>query len=173
MNGRAGLRSSRAFVVCCLLAALAPWLSGAVAREPEPVPFPGWERYRPVAYRELALSEQERLFAEGFPGRIARFSNGREELVLRWIAEPSRRLHPAEHCLRGAGFTLTRATASPDVRAGASAWIAERAGKRLLVHEWIEASDGRVFGSVGEWYWPSTLGRSRGPWVAHTLSQPM
>lgn len=173
MSARARRGSLHAFVACCLLAALAPWLGAAALSEPATAAFPGWQPYLPAGFRELGLSRQERLFAEGFPGRIGRFGNGHKELVLRWIATPSRRLHPAEHCLRGAGFTLQPAAPSPSVRRGAHAWIAERAGRRLFVHEWIEDRDGRVFGSVGEWYWPSALDRSRGPWVAYTLSESL
>ena len=165
-------RSRIAFALACLLAALAPWLGAEAAASDEALPFPGWARLVPVGFHEIALSEQERLFAEGFPGRVARFSNGRQELVMRWTATASRRLHPSEHCLRGAGFELRPAARGPAVRPGATAWIAERGEQRLLVQEWIEAGDGRVFASVGEWYWPSALGRSRGPWVAYTLSEP-
>jgi hypothetical protein len=94
--------------------------------------------------------------------------------VARWIATPSRSLHPAEHCLRGVGFELRPGVrGSMAARPGAATWIAERAGRRLRVTEWIEASDGRTFASVSEWYWASALGRSRGPWVAYTLSEPV
>ena len=82
-------------------------------------------------------------------------------------------MHPAEHCLRGVGFELRPAARAPATRPGASAWIAEHAGRRLRVEEWIEAGDGRTLGGVSEWYWASLLGRTHGPWVAYTLSQPV
>src|SRR5207247_142313 len=38
--------------------------------------------------------------------RIERFTEGRHEYTIRHIAEPSRRVHPAEECYRATGWTL-------------------------------------------------------------------
>lgn len=52
-------------------------------------------------------------------------------------------------------------------------WVASRDNYSMRVEEWIEAADGEVFSEVSQWYWSAFLGRSQGPWVAHTLSLPL
>ena len=56
--------------------------------------------------RPLALSAVERRFAERFPGRIARLTDGRQIVVLRDVARPTRLLHPAADCYRGLGYRI-------------------------------------------------------------------
>jgi hypothetical protein len=58
------------------------------------------------ALRPLALGDVERRFAARFPGTLARLTDGRRDIVWREVAEPTRMLHPAADCYRGAGWRI-------------------------------------------------------------------
>jgi hypothetical protein len=103
-------RSTGLFALSGLLLATAPlWRS---AGEPAPVSavFPGWPTtFEGRALRELPLTEREERFGAGFPGRIARFTDGQRELIVRWVAAPTRQLHSTEDCFRGLGYGVSPA----------------------------------------------------------------
>lgn len=161
------------FVLSGVLLATAPFWRAS--REPAPVEdtFPGWPTSfegRPL--RELPLSEREERFGAGFPGRIGRFTDGQRELIVRWVAAPTRQLHPASDCFRGLGY----ATSPPELwrEADGSGWqrfTASRGDVRLSVREAIlEGSAGR-WTEVSQWYWGAMLGQTRGPWWAITVAE--
>jgi hypothetical protein len=89
-------------LLAAAVAALAPFAtrsSGAVAS----APFPGWPtHYDGRALTELPLTPREAGFTQDFPGRVGRFSDGQREIIIRWVGAPTRRLHPAADCFRGA-----------------------------------------------------------------------
>ena len=59
-----------------------------------------------VPVRPLALSAVEQRFADRFPGSIARLTDGRQIVVLREVAQPTRMLHPAADCFRALGYRI-------------------------------------------------------------------
>ena len=70
--------------------------------------FPGWPtHYEGRALTELPLTQRELAFVRDFPGRVGRFSDGRREIIIRWVGAPTRRLHPAADCFRGLGYSMT------------------------------------------------------------------
>ncbi len=170
MRKRAGRLALAAFIGASVLGAGAPLVSTSAPSSPATDAFPGWNRLAPPHWRQLPLGGQEQIFASGFPGRIARFAGGGEQLVIRWIDAPTRRLHPSRDCLRGAGYAVRRVSSEASTPAGASSWIAERNGQAMRVEEWIVDAKGQTFSEVGQWYWASRVGGSSGPWVAFTLS---
>ena len=96
-----------AFLLAALAAALAPLFArtGDTAAAKD---FPGWPtHYEGRALTELPLTQRELAFVHDFPGRVGRFSDGRREIIIRWVGAPTRRLHPAADCLRGSGYTIT------------------------------------------------------------------
>jgi hypothetical protein len=50
------------------------------------------------------FSSREERFAADFPGRIARFSDGHREIIIRWVARETRALHSASDCFKGLGY---------------------------------------------------------------------
>ena len=79
-----------AFVLAALAAALAPLLPWRNQTAAADVRFAGW----PVAYEgraltEMPLTQREIAFARDFPGRIRRFSDGKREIIIRWIGVPN------------------------------------------------------------------------------------
>jgi len=130
------------------------------------------------ALRPLALSGVEARFVQGFPGRIARFTDGEQALVLRDVRRPTRLLHPIDDCYRASGFRLTQTRIERD-DAGRlwRCFVAERGSgapsQRLRVCERIVDADGHAFTDTSSWFWAAQLGRSRGPWRAMTTARPV
>jgi hypothetical protein len=163
-------RNIAVFLALCLIAALAPLAS------PEPAPvvsanFPGWPGVfegRPL--RALALTAVEERFAQSFPGRIGRFSDGRREIVMRWIAAPTRKLHAASDCFKGSGYRVTPLPLQTTNGTTWGAFTAERRDQRLSVREAIFAADGRRWTDVSAWYWATARNQTRGPWWAITVA---
>lgn len=160
------MRSDVAFVAACVASAaatLVPLGSGAV-----PSGFPGWpDRFEGEVLVPAPLTEVESRFAAGFPGRIARFRAGNRQLVLRWVVEPTRRLHPAADCYRGSGFQVIP-------RSPADGWgrfEAVKEGRRVEVLERIRDAAGASWPDVSSWYWSALLGRTGGPWWSEVVAR--
>lgn len=153
-----------AAALCAAGAPLIPTTPLPVAREVSwPSHFDG-RQLTPIA----ATSLDERL-ARDFPGRIARFSDGRRQIVLRHVDNATRQLHPARDCFQAIGY---RITPEPMARGAggmlSSCFQATRDGIVLHVCERVVGREGASFPDVSSWYWPALLGRSQGPWLAST-----
>jgi hypothetical protein len=165
------LLSLRILLFACVIAAGVPLL-GARPQPPAIGDFPGWPTQfagRPL--RGLPLGAVEKRFAEDFPGRIGRFSDGQNEIVIRWVSVETRMLHPASDCFRGSGYSVTPQPIA--VGAEGSRWgafTATRGPERLEVQERIYDEAGNQWTDVSSWYWAAATGRSRGPWWAVTLA---
>jgi exosortase/archaeosortase family protein len=167
------------FFSLCFAASLLPFLPSSGPTAPAPG-FPGWpESFEGRPLRRLPLAERERRFIGGFPGRVAKFTDGEREILLRWVAEPSRRLHPSADCLRGAGAAVRPLPAWRDRQGrlwGCQEMVLD--GRRFRVRERIAtglsgAGDGTgaAWTDVSSWYWAALLGRTQGPWWAVTVAE--
>ncbi|WP_423460514.1 hypothetical protein [Ottowia sp. VDI28] len=139
-----------------------------------------------TAVRPLALSAVEQRFADRFPGRISRLTDGRQIIVLRDVAAPTRMLHPAADCYRALGYRIEgEHLESISLHAGAMAsegalandvrrcFIARKEGLALRVCEQIEDARGQRFADTSAWYWAAAMGQSSGPWRAVTVTQAL
>lgn len=129
--------------------------------------FNGWpKKFEGRVLYPLNMTDWERKFAQSFPGRIAKFSDGDNQVMMRWIRQESRQVHSLQDCLRGAGYTVD----SPAllIRAGErwTSFKATKPGKNLVVRERITDSHGRAWTDISEWYWSALTGKTRGPWLA-------
>jgi len=160
------------FLIVHLLAALQPLRTGAAAESSAPTDFPGWPtEFEGEALEQLELSKKEKGFIKNFPGKIARFTDGRRELVIRYLARPSRRLHPAADCLKSVGFKTTPKPIQVDQKGNHWGCIsAARKNQKLKVCERIYDDHGANFSDVSSWYWAAMLGKSKSPWWAVTVS---
>lgn len=164
-------RSSLLFAVACLIAAAMPLL-----HTPSPPPatadFPGWPtHYEGKPLQPLPLTSLERRFAENFPGRVGRFSDGEREIVLRWVSSETRKLHPAADCFRGSGYSI--ALQPIEVEGDGARWgsfIAVRGTARIHVRERIYDAAGNSWTDVSSWYWAALRGQSQRPWWAVTIA---
>jgi hypothetical protein len=134
-------------------------------------------QWQGASVRPLALSAVEQRFADRFPGRIARLTDGRQIVVLRDVTAPTRMLHPAADCYRALGYRiederLERTTTAADAPLQ-RCFIARKNGVALRVCEQIEDAQGQHFADTSAWYWAATMGRSSGPWRAVTVTRPL
>ena len=167
MNQLSGL------LLAIALAACSPLLAPRIQGESREHAVPAWPHEldgKPLV--SVNLGEDERRLLGSFPGAVARFSDGERELLMRWVTQPTRRLHPAEDCYRGWGFEV----AAPRVRAAddGSPWrcfTASRSGETREVCEQIRDSDGRHFTDVSSWYWAATLDPASRPWLVTTVAK--
>lgn len=121
------------------------------------------------ALRPVAPAPEDARLARDFPGRIARFTDGRRQIVLRRVAEPTRRLHPARDCFGALGYAITPLPVLRTTGGHSSCFEARRSDKAMRVCERIVDARGRSFPDASSWYWPALLGRSPGPWLAATV----
>jgi len=158
-------------LLVCLIAGIVPLLG---ARSPPRTVgnFPGWPGElvgKPL--RMLPLGPIEQRFAEDFPGRIARFSDGEREIVIRWVSQETRKLHPASDCFRGSGYSVKpQPLAIDNDGARWGTFIASRGGEKLTVRERIYDAAGNQWTDVSAWYWSAATGKSQGPWWALTIA---
>jgi hypothetical protein len=165
---RSKLMYALALAACALapLARTTPGESTAAAGREAPTTWDG------RSLRPLALSRVERRFADRFPGRIARLTDGEQVLVWREVTAPTRMLHPAADCYRGLGYRIEQAHLEADAQQRLwRCFVAERDGQRLRVCERIVDADGQAFTDTSGWFWAAQLKQSAGPWQAITIAR--
>ncbi|MET1077821.1 MAG: exosortase Q [Pseudomonas sp.] len=172
---RAAPRLRAALALGFLGVALLPALR-APAEPVAPAAYVEWPRqFAGRTLRPLALSAVEQRFAEQFPGAIARFTDGQQQLSLRHVTAATRKLHPAADCYRGLGYRIRDIALErrpDDARQGLQrCFVAERRGARIRVCEYIEDARARTFSDTSAWYWAALSGQSEGPWRAVTLAR--
>jgi hypothetical protein len=169
-------RSSMAlFLVVAFGAAIAPLLQrGRTSESQAGSSFPGWPtHYAGRTLTELPLSSREAGFVQDFPGRIGRFSDGRRELIVRWVNAPTRRLHSAADCFRGIGFTIKPSTVQKDPNGVTMGCFRATNGREdLAVCEVIRDERGESWPDVSAWYWHALFGNSRAPWWSYVIAEP-
>jgi hypothetical protein len=119
----------------------------------------------------VPLADSERRFLAGFPGDVARFTDGERDLILRWVTQPTRRLHPADDCYRAWGYDVSPPTIRAD-RDGVRwrCFAARKNGRGRRVCEQVRDAEGAHWTDVSSWYWAATLDRTTGPWLVTTVS---
>ena len=106
------------------------------------------------------------LLARDFPGHVARFTDGRRQVVLRQVARATRALHPPRDCFGSLGYTLTPLPMQMIAGSLASCFEAARSGERLRVCEQVRSHEGAVHSDVPGWYWHAVTRADAGPWLA-------
>jgi hypothetical protein len=165
--------SSLLYIVACAIAALMPFLaahseqsSGAASV------FYGWpDQFEEKTLTELPLTELEQRFATDFPGKIGRFTDGRREIVIRWVTEATRKLHPASDCFQGIGYSVKPLALHRDKDGSLwSSFAATKGDERLRVYERIHDNAGETWTDVSAWYW-SAMRKDSGSWWAVTVAE--
>jgi len=157
------------FLVLCTIDALVPLKArNLTVRTPA---FPGWPtEWEGQPIQELSLSERDQKFSRSFPGKIAKFTDGRREFIFRWITTASRQLHSSADCFRGMGYSITAQPAIRDLRGKCwSSFNATRGEHRLVVREQITDSKGNEWTDVSAWFWSTVFSRTEGPWMSVTV----
>ncbi|MFN0111855.1 MAG: hypothetical protein ACKVZH_23600 [Blastocatellia bacterium] len=166
------------FIVCCVLAAIAPFIVRQTASSTEPIPFPGWPaNFEGLSLTQQPLTDREQQFIQDFPGKIARFTTAdSRELILRWLTQPTRTLHPASDCFRGLDYSIHPQPLTVD--AAGNRWgtfEARRGNETLLVRERIYSlATGESWTDASSWYWQTTLGKAStesSGWLGVTIAE--
>lgn len=162
-----------ALLFTAALASAAAPLTSKSQSAPSSTPFPGWpttHEGRPLT--PLPLTAREQSFADGFPGRIARFTDGHREIILRHVTAASRRLHPASDCYKGLGFDIKPLSLRRDANGQhLGCFSAQKGETHHTVCEGLRAVDGSAWSDVSQWYWDALLGRSNGPWWSIVVAE--
>jgi hypothetical protein len=159
------------FAVACAAAALAPLANGSAQGAPGADGFPGWPAsFEGAALTQLPLSPIEERFGKNFPGRVGRFTDGRREVILRWVSKGSRKLHSAGDCFKANGYALVPLPISVKDGQRWSGFSAERGTQKFEVRERIYDAAGAQWSDVSAWYWAVQLGQTSGPWWAVTVA---
>ncbi len=137
--------------------------------------FQGWGGMPlPTGVSMIKLDARTERFAADFPGKIGVFSDGQRTWIVRWIVQPTRKLHSSSDCLRAAGYRVVPQRASIDAEGRLwSSSSALRGGEKMKVSERITGTHGGFWTDVSAWFWQSTWDRASGPWWAVTKLEPM
>jgi hypothetical protein len=166
------MRSLRLLLLSCLCAAIAPVLSGDRANAVDAAQIPAWPtHFQGRMLSPVPLSEREQVFLSGFPGAVARFTDGERDVVMRWVTQPTRKLHPAEDCYRGLGYEIAQSRiVSDDERTHWRCFTATSSSGNRAVCEQLQDREGRRWTDVSSWFWAAALRRSEGPWLVVTVA---
>lgn len=157
--------------IAALAAGLAPLLP---ASEPALQPAVTWPAsFEGQRLTPMTPAPEDAALAKNFPGRIARFTDGKRQIVLRSVATATRQLHPARDCFKAIGYAITPAPMRVTAAGTASCFEARREGRAVLVCERITDAAGQSFADASAWYWSALLGSSTGPWLATTIVEPI
>jgi hypothetical protein len=168
------MKAVYSLLFACACAFATPFVSNDASQDSVPsVGVPPWpDTFEGKPLREIALSERERGFLANFPGAVARFTDGERDIVMRWVLQPTRRLHPAEDCYRGLGYEPAESRIVAD-RDGAPwrCFTARRTDGERVVCEHIRDGADQRWTDVSSWYWAATLKRSQSPWLITTIAE--
>ncbi|HEY6255545.1 MAG TPA: hypothetical protein VIY51_07090 [Xanthobacteraceae bacterium] len=163
-----------AFLIAAMAAAVAPLLRwGNDAATAVGKDFPGWPRqYEGHALTQLPLTQREATFVRDFPGRVGRFTDGRREIIIRWVGAPTRLLHSAADCFRGSGYSIAPMPVRRDIAGAAmGCFRASHQADRLMVCEVIRDARGESWPDVSAWYWNAMLSVSAAPWWSFVVAE--
>lgn len=137
--------------------------------------FPGWptsfegSKLQPLEQSAEQFETQQRFAAE-FPGKIKVFTNGKQTILLRWVAQPTRQLHSSSDCYRGLGFAIKWLPMLIDQDGSRwSTFEANRKNEHLLIREKITDGSNASWSDVSSWYWAAVMQRTEAPWWATTV----
>jgi hypothetical protein len=154
-------------------AALTPLLPARHPARSAHGPLPAWPhefRGRPLV--RVQMNGDEQRFLADFPGAVARFSDGEHDILLRWVEQPTRRLHPSEDCYRGWGYEVSQSKIRTDDEGTRWRCFTARSGdSKRSVCEQMRDLEGAHYTDVSSWYWAATLHRTDGPWLVTTVSR--
>jgi hypothetical protein len=136
------------------------------------VTFPGWPaEFEGKPLTALPMTELEQRFNSDFPGKINRFTDGKREIIIRWVTEATRKQHPSSDCFQGLGYAVKPLPVRRDDKGSLwSSFAATKGNDQLRVYERIHSDTGETWTDVSAWYW-ATLQTDSGSWWAITIAE--
>jgi exosortase/archaeosortase family protein len=181
-NGNAGARSTSqgkpstfaksALLTSTTIAALTPLFSTSRADQSDTTAFPGWpSEFEGRTMFERELGPHERAFAKNFPGRLGVFDDSdSRRVILRWVTQPTRKLHSSADCLRAAGCIISFEKSIIKQNPWRH-FTAESDDQILAAREQIFSTRNpqQSWSDISEWYWAAGKDSESGPWLAVTV----
>lgn len=162
------------FLTACAISAAVPLLPCAVVEHGTiATQFPGWPtEFDGGKLTPMPLTSMERRYYIGMPGRVARFTDGRRQIVLRWLAERDTKFHLSQRCYRAFGYSVSPLPAVLDDHGGRwGAFEARRTGERIRVRERIWDDAGAQWSDEAAFRWDMFWRRPPGPWWSATIAE--
>lgn len=160
------------FVLICFSALTIPFLTVGkeiVKLNQTNLTFPTEFENKPL--QQLDLSEREQFFLQDFPGEIRRFTDGNREIIVRYVTEATRKLHPASDCFSAIGFQIKPLPLKIDENQQKwSCFTAIRNGENLKVCERIYTENGESWTDVSSWYWSAITNENK-DYLAITVAE--
>ncbi|MDR2529001.1 MAG: exosortase/archaeosortase family protein [Synergistaceae bacterium] len=192
-EGKGPRQAAAFFLAACAFTGLSGGEGVSSRHEPSlPVLWPlSWEGRQ---LSDVPASPETALFWRDFPGACQEFAIQSEDdggfvttedrLVLRFVREATRRLHPAEDCFRGAGYGIKPLPLLLDGDGRRwSVFTAEKAGLQWTVRQCVisvpdedlrraeKATQARSWPDVAAWYWDTARPGFSTPALAITVIQ--
>ncbi len=160
------------FILACGIAFLAPFLlTNEKSSKSETASFQGFpNKFEGFKLKELGLSDRENYFSQDFPGNIGRFTDGRREIIIRFVTEATRKLHPAKDCFEAIGYQTKPLPLKIDDGKRWACFSAKKQTESLRVCERITDDSGGEWTDVSAWYW-SAFSQTGGKWWAYTVAE--
>jgi len=167
------MKSLLAFLLLSLIAAATPFISFSPNESSvETGDFPGWPKtFEGRKIEKMPLTKLEKQFAKNFPGKLARFSDGKREIIMRWVTTHTRKLHPAVDCFKGAGYEIEHLPAHRDRKNRTWGCFKAEKNEAIFVTEQIFDYEQNSWSDVSSWYWDALFGKTTGPWWAVTVAE--
>ena len=161
-------------LVVHLGAAALPFLDRPELERATQTSFPGWpSTYEGRTLFALRSDAPQAQFADGFPGLIARFTDGEREYLFRYVERPTRSLHASGDCYKGAGYRVSPLPLHRDGNGELLGCVAATRGdESVRVCERVFNAEGESWYDVSSWFWAALLKQSTGPWWAVTIATP-
>ena len=161
---------AKIYLVICMFSVVVPFIKNNEPREKINLHYEWPSKFQGKKLVKLELSEQEKTFSQNFPGEIARFYDGRRQIIMRYVVQATRKLHSAVECLKAHGCSVKYLPLFKDHDGSLwSSFSTERKGQRLLIKERITNFYGEPWSDVSAWYWQALFNPETGPWLVITL----
>lgn len=121
---------------------------------------------------QLDLTEREQFFLNDFPGEVRRFTDGNREIIVRFVTEATRKLHPSSDCFSAIGYQIKPLPLRIDENQQKWAcFSANRNENNLKVCERIYTNDGKSWTDVSSWYWSALSDNNPNGYWAITVAE--
>ena len=93
---------------------------------------------------------------------------------MRWVDQPTRKLHPASDCYKGIGYDITPRPIEFNERGIQMACFeATKGDKKVKVCEFIEAPNGQSWSDVSAWYWGVMTDDQPAGWFSYVVVEAL
>lgn len=136
--------------------------------------FKGWDKtFNGKLLKEIPLNENEKKFLIDFPGKINKFTDGERQIIMRYIENPTRKLHSSSDCYKGIGYKIKYEPIEIDKdKIKWSSFIVKKGDKKLKIKERIY-KQGKNWTDVSSWYWENIFNKNTLPSIAVTIIEPI